>query len=298
MRIAHTVHCYVSSPLAVSTDLDLNKRMIESEESKKDRLDGDGDGDGALLVCPSASGCNNDCQMALEGCNGELALGLGLGTDGLELAIMGAGDVQCVTEFLIRHFFTEEPLGKALDVDPETEIRPWLADMVAHQIQESISIVIRNVADGQLVAVCLNDVDRSQPSADDVTIFTSVHKDRHPAMWKIIHLLDDLMGNVDLFNRYQVEAYVVLQIMSVSPQYGGRGLGRKMIDVTEMLSKQRGYSLIISEATSRFSASAFLKAGFHSHNSIQYATYRIGDSQPFQHVGDIHTQADLMIKSV
>ena len=111
-----------------------------------------------------------------------------------------------------------------------------------------LSIVVRDLTnDGNIVAVCLNDVERQQVDADDVTIFNSVDKEQHPNMWKIIHLLEDLVQGIDLFSRYKLDAYVVLQILCVNQTNGGRGLGRKLIHLTEILAKQLGHTLVISE---------------------------------------------------
>jgi hypothetical protein len=89
-------------------------------------------------------------------------------------------------------------------------------------------------------------------------------------------------------------------MLCVNPRFGGRGLAQKLIQLTEALTKTLEYSLIISEATSEFSARAFLKAGFHCKKMIQYDTFTLDNSQqqPFQQLtsGGIHTAARLMIK--
>ena len=235
--------------------------------------------------------CRNNSKMLLDY---DLHIG------GLKANLMGIEDVADVTEFLLDHFFSEEPLGKAIGVDVEVEVRPWLAKVVMHQVQENISIVIRNFAsNGQLVAVCLNDVERDIDDTDDVTIGTSVEEQLHPAMWKITHLLMDLVQDIDLFGRFHTNAYVLLQILCVHPQYAGRGLAGKMVDMTERLARGAGHSLIISEATSEYSASAFIKAGYTVENSIEYADYSLdGVERPFARNTGVHTSARLMIKQL
>jgi len=232
--------------------------------------------------------------------NSSMLLDYDLHIDGLKASMMGIGDTGDVTEFLLKYFFSEEPLGRALGVDVEAEVRPWLANVVMHQVQENISIVIRDCAShNQLVAVCLNDVERNADDADDVTISASVEKQRHPSMWKITQLLNDLVKDVELFSRFHIDAYVLLQILCVHPKYAGRGLAGKMIDMTERIARVCGHSLIISEATSGYSTSAFLKAGFQVENSIEYADYSLdGVDKPFSSNTGVHSGARLMIKQL
>jgi len=221
-----------------------------------------------------------------------------LDIDGLEQKLMSIEDVTDVTEFLLDHFFTEEPLGKSINLDVGAEVRPWLAAVVAHQVHENISIVIRNCDSGQLVGVCLNDVEHAVDDAQDhVSIFSSVDEQLHPAMWKITQLLRDLVKDVDLFARFRVDTYVLLQILCVHPHYAGRGLARKMIDATLTLARDAGHALVVSEATSRYSAAAFIKAGFSVENTIEYADYSLDRVEhPFARNTGVHTNARLMIK--
>lgn len=128
-------------------------------------------------------------------------------------------------EFLIQHFFVREPMGTALQVDAEREIRPWICTLLHYQFKEGLAssrpgqlrflrvccffcagmtIMIREVdEDGDIVALCLNDVERKQV-ANRVTIMDSVRREHHPNMWKITRLLQVLTESVDLFERYQV----------------------------------------------------------------------------------------------
>lgn len=218
-------------------------------------------------------------------------------------------DVDQVSEFLLQHFFAEEPLGQSLNLNPDLEVRPWLTKMVEHEIREGISVVVRlrSIGDGEsatgdlgeMVAVCLNDVERATTDPDDVTIFTFVKRESQPSMWKITRVLEDLLADQDLFSRYQVDALVTCQMLCVSPRFSGRGLAKKLIQLTEDLTRTMGYSLIISEATSDYSARAFLKAGFSREKTLQYATFTLDGQHPFRPLSSsVHSAAHLMIKDL
>lgn len=213
-------------------------------------------------------------------------------------------DVDQVCEFLLQHFFAEEPLGQSLNLNPNVEVRPWLTKMVEHEIREGVSVIVRlrSAGDGpvgQMVAVCLNDVERVENDPEDVNIFTFVNRESHPSMWKITRVLDDLLSDQDLFNRYQVDALVTCQMLCVDPRFGGRGLAKKLIQLTEDLTRTTGYTLIMSEATSEYSARAFLKAGFQRVKTLQYATFTLDGQQPFRPLSSsVHSGAQLMIKDL
>lgn len=211
-------------------------------------------------------------------------------------------DVEQVSEFLLKHFFAEEPLGQTLNLDPDKEVRPWLSKMVEHEVREGISVIVRLRSAGELgeiVAVCLNDVERLESEPDDVNIFTFIDKESQPSMWKITRVLDSLLADQDLFHRYQVDALVTCQMLCVGPRFAGRGLARKLIHLTEDLTKMTGFSLIVSEATSEFSSRAFLKAGFRCEKILQYANFTLDGQQPFQQLSNsVHSAAQLMIKQL
>ncbi len=49
-------------------------------------------------------------------------------------------NVEQVSEFLLKYFFAEEPLGQSLKLDPNKEVRPWLSKMLEHEIREGLSV--------------------------------------------------------------------------------------------------------------------------------------------------------------
>ena len=115
-------------------------------------------------------------------------------------------------------------------------------------------------------------------------------------MYIIVSLLTSLIENQHLFDRY--EEIVNLQMLCVSPQYGGRGIVGKLIEFTENITSEKGIKLIISEATSDFSARALAKAGFLVENTVEYSTFLKDGTKPFHNISGPHKCASLMIKKV
>lgn len=69
----------------------------------------------------------------------------------LELSILQPEDVHQVSEFLLANFFAQEPLGQCLGLDPDLEVRPWLAQVLQHQIREGLSVAIRSKTSGIVI---------------------------------------------------------------------------------------------------------------------------------------------------
>lgn len=70
-------------------------------------------------------------------------------TEDLKLSIVQPEEVGEVSDFLLAHFFAQEPLGAHLGLDPEKEVRSWLPNVLDHEIKEGVSILARNKMSGK-----------------------------------------------------------------------------------------------------------------------------------------------------
>ena len=50
-------------------------------------------------------------------------------------------DLSQVNEFLIKHFFSREPLGLRLGIQPETDVREWLSQVTQPLLDQQVKIV-------------------------------------------------------------------------------------------------------------------------------------------------------------
>lgn len=70
-------------------------------------------------------------------------------SEDLQLSIVQPEEVGQVSDFLLAHFFAQEPLGAHLGLDPEKEVRSWLPNVLDHEIKEGVSILARNKISGK-----------------------------------------------------------------------------------------------------------------------------------------------------
>ena len=221
---------------------------------------------------------------------------------GLEFRTIRAADVEEVCDFLIKHFFPVEPMGTVLGLDAEKEVRPWLKELVDHQIREGVSYIVRNLSDREVAAVCINDVERKVEPDDeeDVNMMTCLNQrpERNPCMLKIGAALGALMDGHDIYSETQLDAVVSLQFLSVNPKFGRRGVAKALVGLVENRCKALGYSLIYSEATSEFSARAFQQCGYYSIDSLNYADFVMPETgeKPFETMTGTHNCVRLMMK--
>lgn len=159
-------------------------------------------------------------------------------------------------------------------------------------IKKKISIIVRNDK-GEVVAVCLNDIETEDKTSDDISMLTEVRQEAYPNMYMIVSLLNQLMENQHLFSLSK--EIVNLQMLCVSTHYSGRGIASKLIELTKEMTKESGIHLIISEATSDFSYRALSKAGFQDRLQLDYNTFVIDGKKPFETLTGPHQSAYLML---
>ena len=59
----------------------------------------------------------------------------------IEYDLISISDLNEVNELLIDEFFRNEPLGKHLGANPETDVRPWISEVTKPLIDQGVSII-------------------------------------------------------------------------------------------------------------------------------------------------------------
>ena len=106
---------------------------------------------------------------------------------------------------------------------------------------------------------------------------------------------------MDLFKFYETDRILHCCIISVSDEYGRRGLAAKLIQASTDLAAANGAGAVKAEAVSEFAARAIAKLGFSVVKSIDYASFEINGTKPLASVPELvhqHPTARLMAKRV
>ena len=207
--------------------------------------------------------------------------------------IIRADDYEEVAEFLLANFFPEVPIGKIVNMDVDMEVRPWLFEFMKKILSFQVSICIRDPAN-RLIAVGINSIEYGDP-ARDVSISDYVDPYRHPKMWMNLNFLQDLGKGVDLFGDNCVAGLVFNMFMiCVDGTISKRGLATKIVDYSIQVAKQKGITVMVTEAVSEYAGRIFSKFGFTVAKQIDYNDYVYHSSRPLANNG-VHKAGRLFV---
>lgn len=210
-----------------------------------------------------------------------------------EFAIVRQEENVKVTEFLLAYFFPEVPIGKVVDMDVDSEVRPWIFDFI-HLIlttNPSTSIQFRQRSTGRIWAVAINVIENDATTASpDLADF--VHPHRHPKMYMNLTFLEELSavlppspGSDKLLNIFMV---------AVDPNYGRRGLGSNLIRLSVQLAAQLGIKTVVSQAVNHYAIKSLEKCGFRSVKQLLYSQFVYHGDTPLVNDG-VHQRAKYLV---
>ena len=141
------------------------------------------------------------------------------------------------------------------------------------------------------MAVCLNKLAYSDPKKNIPSFSEAVQGKNIFFMNEILALMDEVykvryykitnaerhdyfaIQDVDLFKESNEEQMLVINMLCVSSEMAGQGLGLKMMEWSENLAKEKGISLMTAETTGVASGRLFQKAGFQKVKELEYDAY-------------------------
>ena len=90
-------------------------------------------------------------------------------------------------------------------------------------------------------------------------------------------------------------------MISVHKNFGGRGIGRKLVQISEeyLTSEKKQIRLLSAETTGALSAKVFRKQGFEEVTQIIYDEYRDQNDKPvFKNISHPHTACIVWAKLI
>ena len=94
---------------------------------------------------------------------------------------------------------------------------------------------------------------------------------------------------------------VIFNMISVHKNFGGRGIGRKLVQISEeyLTSEHKQIRLLSAETTGALSAKVFRKQGFEEVTKIIYDEYRDQNDKPvFKNISHPHTACIVWAKLI
>nr|XP_027230584.1 uncharacterized protein LOC113822245 [Penaeus vannamei] len=89
---------------------------------------------------------------------------------------------------------------------------------------------------------------------------------------KVLGIVDEVGAKVDLFEDPGVEKVLYMFMLSVRREYGGRGIGRRLVEVTMERGKALGCQLAFTTITNVLSGKIFLGLGYETRFTLDMAS--------------------------
>jgi len=193
----------------------------------------------------------------------------GLSTQ-LAYRVVGAKDREAVHSLLYSAFYPDEPIISHLGLAKGIHSSIPDADrMVEAILSKNLSVIAEN-SKGEAVAVCVNNSCSGADVTEEILAreLKEVQEEEYKPYVAIHHLLR--LQSRHVYEEIGTDKFFSLRMVAVSRDERGQGLATDIIRRSVLLAGSLGFQGIKTEATGRWSKSAFSKIGLLPSSSIKY----------------------------
>lgn len=163
---------------------------------------------------------------------------------------------------LTKSFFRDEPLAKYLQLDEPID---FAKNVIYDAINDQCSFVAYDIQTNELVGLCLNEI-RYKNDTHDIN-------ESNEKLSYILHLLEQMHKNINLFDRFTTQTLLHIFIINVDPNFRGNGLASSLISSSIQHAKTIHIGGAYAEATNIYSLNSFLQQDFQVYHQLNYAQY-------------------------
>ncbi|XP_066957338.1 uncharacterized protein [Macrobrachium rosenbergii] len=189
----------------------------------------------------------------------------------LEEILITPQDGDDVYDLMKVSYVDREPLCVGLHMTYE-EFLPLLKNVLPPTFESKVSFGMREKSSGKLVAFMLSRILLPQ---DDPEIFQEggyeTEKSNH-----YTKVLYDLCSDIDVLQDGKFKKQLELQCLSVHPDYSNRGLGRKLLQMSEDKGKELGCDVATMQAMNAITDRIAKKMGHSTVRKTDIATIKDG----------------------
>ncbi|XP_030374706.1 uncharacterized protein LOC115624230 [Scaptodrosophila lebanonensis] len=198
-------------------------------------------------------------------------------------------DLEAALDVLDGSFFLNESVSIACKINlPENvQARKELRELCKITAQDGVSLLVRHVPTGRIVAVAFNKI-QYIPSAGEEHFFLKFRKEstKSPQAQRLMDFMIEVDEKIDVFAMYKMDCLCELMFLATLPSYERLGLGTTLakytVELTRELSKGVGLEDIAPELrdkrpaavtalwTSSFSQRVGKRNGFKVLNTVPY----------------------------
>jgi GNAT superfamily N-acetyltransferase len=186
--------------------------------------------------------------------------------------VFDARDGVAIARLLATAFSERDPPAVALGITA-TEFDTFVRLLAPKAATEALTIVARDSGTGEIVGALLTEDLYSRP-ADGIHRLSTTFE-------PILALLDDMQREYRQGRPAARGEYLHLFLLGVAVSYAGQGIGQQLVARTMEHGTSRGYTIAVTEATSRRSQHVFRSQGFVERVQRSYADYGFEGRRPF-----------------
>lgn len=182
----------------------------------------------------------------------------------MRYSILQPEDIEEATNILAETFTRYEPMTIAVQL-PSEDLRKFVKSILIKTVNQSLSIIARNIQDKTLAGLVLTYDFFSTTEEQAVSL---------PASFKPIgYLLGKLEDKYMELVQHQKELALHIFMICVSNKFTGRQIGQKLVQYCLENGNRKGYKTALTEATNNTSQHIFRKAGFNELYTIFYKDF-------------------------
>lgn len=190
----------------------------------------------------------------------------------IDFIVMNIEHREKVFELVTNTFFRDEPLNKCLAFDLPHEPVEFIEPVLSNALEDQCSFVAIDNQTQEIIGVILNLIKYPLTSTSidkfDIENFQS------EKLHFILRILQHVHGNINLFEKLNTNRLLHIMIIAIDIRYRGLRLTEKLIHASiERAKNTLNIQGVFAEATSLYSAKAFLKQGFQMYDEIIYTNY-------------------------
>ena len=180
--------------------------------------------------------------------------------DYLVITAVGEGRYGEFIDFIDKEFWPRETLAKSTGLDNTPDLK--FHQQVETYLREGSSFVAIDSRTDQIIGICLNYImDKSNPHA---TIASETEM-----LGTVLSFVDQIEGSYNVYQELGVERGMELFLLGVKEEYGGRGIGRKLMEKTIELAHSMKLDFIVGTATAKITGHLFPALGFKPINMMK-----------------------------
>ncbi|KAJ9595628.1 hypothetical protein L9F63_013180 [Diploptera punctata] len=208
-----------------------------------------------------------------------------------EIVIAIENDRKRIVEFLRASFYKHEPLNV---VNGTTNGPDSDAIYSLSFLSEGKSLLALSKS-GQIIGVCLNGEDTPGMIKNRKDYMSRQTCNSYS---RILDFLNKVEHSVDVWKLTGADRALHIHLLAVDLAFGGRGIGRALMERTRDIAQSAKYPLLYVLCSSFFSAKAAEKMGMKCIYSLPYSAYTDDTGKPYITPPFPHTQVKILIQQL